>query len=141
MTTAASPAVRSRAGRLTRALARSTAPLSRPLAGRSLFPLWGVVHHRGRRSGRAYATPVVIRATPDGFVVPMPWGDRTQWFHNLVEAGGGTVRWSGRDHAVMDLGIVGLDKAASAFHPAQRRIMRAAGITQVVRMAVRHEKS
>jgi hypothetical protein len=42
------------------------------LAGTRLLPLYGVVEHRGRRSGRLFRTPVVARPTADGFVVPMP---------------------------------------------------------------------
>ena len=46
------------------------------VAGRRLFPLWAVIHHRGRRTGRPYAVPVAIRASPDAFTIPLPWGDR-----------------------------------------------------------------
>jgi hypothetical protein len=46
-------------------------------AGTRFFPLYGVIEHRGRRSGRIFHTPVVVRPVADGFVVPMPWGERT----------------------------------------------------------------
>src|SRR4051794_30362413 len=44
------------------------------IAGMRFFPLYGVIEHRGRRSGRIFHTPVVVRPLADGFVVPMPWG-------------------------------------------------------------------
>jgi hypothetical protein len=47
-------------------------------AGTRFFPLYGVIEHRGRRSGRIFHTPVVVRPLADGFVVPMPWGERTR---------------------------------------------------------------
>jgi hypothetical protein len=34
-------------------MARLTAPMARVLAGRRGFPLWAVVRHRGRKTGRA----------------------------------------------------------------------------------------
>ena len=56
-------------------------------AGRRFFPLYGVIEHRGRRSGRIFHTPVVVRPLADGFVVPMPWGERTDWYRNVRAAG------------------------------------------------------
>ena len=43
--------------------ARVLNPLIVRLAGRPGVPLLVVLRHRGRRSGRAYATPVVARPT------------------------------------------------------------------------------
>jgi len=43
-------------------------------AGTRFFPLYGVIEHRGRRSGRIFHTVVVVRPVAEGFVVPMPWG-------------------------------------------------------------------
>jgi deazaflavin-dependent oxidoreductase (nitroreductase family) len=122
---------------LLRQLARITAPLSRPLAGRRFFPLWAVVHHRGRRSGRAYATPVAIRATGEGFVIPLPWGTATDWFRNVQAAGGCTVRWKGSDHEATDPLLTDAADALSAFNRVQRPLMRFARIDEflVVRRA------
>lgn len=111
--------------RLMRRLGRSTAPITRPLAGRRFFPLWAVVHHRGRRSGRAFATPVAIRTTVDGFTIPLPWGSETQWLRNVLAAGGCTIRWRGSDHLATDPSLIGAAEAADAFSPIQRAILRA----------------
>src|SRR5690349_10060056 len=78
--------------------ARATAPAIRVLAGRRWFPAWAVVHHRGRVTGRDLAVPIAIVTTPDGFVINLPWGARTNWVRNVVAAGGCTIRWKGIDH-------------------------------------------
>jgi deazaflavin-dependent oxidoreductase (nitroreductase family) len=78
-------------------MARATAPLTRLLAGRRFFPLWAVVHHVGRTSGRALRVPVAVTPTPDGLLVNLPWGPRTNWVRNVTAAGGCTLRWKGRD--------------------------------------------
>ncbi|GIF16983.1 hypothetical protein Ate01nite_70150 [Actinoplanes teichomyceticus] len=83
------------------------------LAGRRWFPLWAVVHHRGRVSGRGLSVPVAVVATPDGFVINLPWGARTNWVRNVIAAGGCTLRWKGADHRVDHPEI--LDAAAA--HP------------------------
>ena len=122
-------------GRVTRAIARASAPISRPLAGRRYLRLWAIVRHRGRRSGRSYAAPVAIRATSDEFVIPLPWGDRTQWLRNVQSAGGCTVSWNGAEHVVRAPRVVALDDAIAAFHPIQRAILRAAGVRSVLRVS------
>jgi deazaflavin-dependent oxidoreductase (nitroreductase family) len=122
------------AARVTRSLARGTAPLTRPLAGRRFFPLWAVVHHRGRRSGRSYAVPVAIRASAATFTIPLPWGEETQWLRNVVAANGCQIRWRGGDHAVATPRLIGFEEAADAFNPALRAVLRAAGIRHFVRL-------
>src|SRR3954447_12580737 len=78
--------------------ARATAPAVRVLAGRRWFPLWAVVHHRGRVSGRSLTLPVAVIAPADAFVINLPWGAGTNWVRNVLTAGECTVRWKGVDH-------------------------------------------
>ncbi len=86
--------------------ARATAPAVRMLAGRRWFPAWAVMHHRGRVSGRNLSLPVAVVATPDGFIINLPWGAGTNWVRNVVAADGCTVRWKGADHPMNDPRIV-----------------------------------
>lgn len=115
-------------------IARALGPLNRPMAGRRFFPLWAVVHHRGRRSGREFAIPVAMRVTSDGFFIALPFGERTQWARNVLAAGGCTVRWRARDYAVADPQIVGFEDARHAFNPMQRWILRTAGVQRFIRL-------
>ncbi len=117
-----------------RTLARVTAPLARPLAGRRFFPLWAVLHTRGRRSGRDLAIPVVARRAPDGFVIPLPFGDGTQWVKNVVAAGGCDLRWAGKDLTLVHPEVVGFDDVAGAFSPLQRWALPRIGAHRFVRL-------
>jgi deazaflavin-dependent oxidoreductase (nitroreductase family) len=108
--------------------------LTRPLAGRRFFPLWAVLRHRGRKTGREYAVPVGVRATADAYFIALPFGERTQWVHNVVAADGCTIRWRGKDTVLAHPMIVRADEAAFAFPPVLRWMMRAAGASQVVRL-------
>lgn len=94
-----------------RRLAKPFGPIARPVAGTRWFPLWAILHHTGRTSGTAYATPVVALRTGDGFIIPLPFGSATQWARNLFAAGGGSIRSAGRDHGVRDPRIVEGDAA------------------------------
>ena len=111
-----------------------TAPLARPLAGRRWFPLWGVLEHRGRTSGRVYRIPVVSQRTADGFLIPVPFGERTQWVLNLVAAGGGTLRWKGADHRIVDPEVVSAAEAMPSFSSFERAGIKALGIGHFVRV-------
>jgi deazaflavin-dependent oxidoreductase (nitroreductase family) len=71
-------------------------PLMLQLAGRKGFYA-AALHHVGRKSGSRYATPVRADPTPDGFVIPLPYGTNVDWLKNVMAAGsaelvtGGTV--------------------------------------------------
>ena len=100
------------------------------VAGRRWTPLWGLMRHRGRRSGHPYATPVVLRPIPGGFVVPLPWGPTTDWCRNVLAAGGAVVRWKGHDRAVGRPEVVEVASVGEAFDPFSRRVMAQANMTR-----------
>jgi deazaflavin-dependent oxidoreductase (nitroreductase family) len=116
---------------------RVTEPVGRALAGRRWFPLWAVVHHRGRRSGTPYATPVAVvpTAVRDAILIGLPWGADTNWALNIVEAGGATLRWRGGDVGATDPRIVDADEAAglakAPFRPVVRRMPAAIVLRRV----------
>lgn len=92
-------------------LAKSVEPIAKPMAGNRWFPLWAILRHTGRTSGKTYATPIVALRTPDGFLIPLPFGDATQWAKNLFAAGGGSLRYAGREYRITEPGIVDHDVA------------------------------
>jgi deazaflavin-dependent oxidoreductase (nitroreductase family) len=60
------------------------------------MPGFGVVVHRGRRSGSVYQTPVNVFATEDGYVFALTYGPDTDWVKNVLAAGGCELRTRGR---------------------------------------------
>jgi deazaflavin-dependent oxidoreductase (nitroreductase family) len=72
-----------------------------------LIPPMAVIHHRGRKSGKAYRTPVVAFPTRGGFVVPMTYRRDVDWARNLQAAGGGAIVRLGRRHPVVNPRIGG----------------------------------
>ena len=122
------------AGELMRVFTRITDPMTRPLAGRRYFRLWAVVHHVGRRSGTHYATPVAIVTTPDGFVIPLPWGERTQWARNVLEAGGCRLQWGGTEYSLVDARLIHRDEAEQFFNRALRVGLGTFGMSVFLRL-------
>jgi deazaflavin-dependent oxidoreductase (nitroreductase family) len=115
-----------------RRLVLALAPVLSPLAGTRWFPLWAILRHTGRSSGKGYATPVVGLATPDGFIIPLPFGDATQWARNVFAAGGGTIRLAGREHRVAGPRVVDHEVAASLLPAPVAFMARKVGIRQYV---------
>ena len=109
-------------------LARATTRLMLPLAGHRWNPIFAVVEHRGRRSGRAYAAPVAARRVDGGFVVSLAFGAHVAWHRNLLAAGGGAVRWRGASHAVGSPERLPADVARPAFSAIQRAALGAVGV-------------
>lgn len=91
------------------------------VAGHRLLPLWAVLRHRGRKSGKEYAIPVAVLPTDDAFVIALPWGRDTDWVRNVRAAGGCTITWKGRDFDCSAPEFVDKDVALAAAHGLARR--------------------
>ena len=104
---------------------RAATPLTWALAGRRWFPLWAVVHHRGRRSGTPYATTIAIVPTlsKDIFLVGLPWGASTNWAQNVLAAGGATITWKGRQFPATGPRLVDAGFAVRHARPLLRRVV------------------
>jgi deazaflavin-dependent oxidoreductase (nitroreductase family) len=104
--------------------------LTLPLSGTRWLPLWAVIHHRGRRSGRPYATPIAARRTDQGFLVALAWGESADWVQNIQFAGNGVIRWKGRDHSETDPEVVDWTVAKANFNAIERAVLRRTGINR-----------
>jgi deazaflavin-dependent oxidoreductase (nitroreductase family) len=93
------------------------------VAGHRLLPPWVVLRHRGRRSGKEYATPVAVIPTETTFVIALPWGRETDWVRNVTAAGRCTIRWKGADFECTDPTFVGKDVALAAARGLTRRVL------------------
>lgn len=83
------------------------------------------MHHRGRKSGTDYATPVAVIPTvaTDVFLIALPWGPKTNWARNVLAAGGATVTWKGHDHRATEPRLVEREEAVALAKPLFKRIV------------------
>jgi deazaflavin-dependent oxidoreductase (nitroreductase family) len=72
-------------------------PVTRRFAG--WVPPFAVVRHRGRVSGRRYATPVWAFATRDGLVFALLYGTVSDWAKNVLAADEARIMRRGRTNA------------------------------------------
>ena len=113
---------------------RRTNGLMLPLAGKRWNPIFAVVVHRGRRSGRIHKAPVAARRIENGFVISLAFGAQVDWYRNLVAAEGGTIRWRGQSYDVSAPERIGAEAALAAFNPVQRLLLRGTAIDGYVRV-------
>lgn len=112
-----------------------TNPIQRRWAGR--IPAHAIIEHVGRRSGRAYRTPVMAFRTPDGgFVFLVGYGTQSDWVRNLLAAGGGTVEHRGRRYQVSDPTLVPAPGGRELLPAPLRLITRLTGSGDVLTVVV-----
>lgn len=87
-------------------------------------PGFGVITHRGRRSGRMYETPVNVFPTATGVRVALTYGAAADWVKNVVTAGGCRLRTRRRDLTLTDPRLVH-DPARTSVRRFEARILRA----------------
>ena len=122
-----------RTRRLIRAVARVVNPLVLRIAGRRHMPILGIVHHRGRKTGRSYATPLGVRpAVGGGFVIPLTFSDASHWYQNIRAAGWCVITYQGIDHTVAGPSIVGRATAGPAYPRYERLALQLLGIDEFV---------
>jgi deazaflavin-dependent oxidoreductase (nitroreductase family) len=97
---------------------------------------YAVIHHVGRRSGRTYATPVVVKFTAEGVIVPLPYGVDTDWYRNLRAAGGATMTLKGIDYKLTDPVVVDATVVGALVPRATAQIWRWFGIRDYLRLKV-----
>ena len=88
------------------------------------MPGFGVVVHRGRRSGKMYQTPVNVFAAGDGYVLALTYGPDTDWVKNVLAAGGCELRTGGRVVQVTAPRVYH-DETRRGIRPVERQVLEA----------------
>ena len=123
-----------------RPLTKILNPLVRKLAGRRHFRMAAQVWHTGRRSGRLYMTPAGVRRRDDVFIIPLTFGNQSDWSRNVRAAGGCSIRLDGQNYSATDPEFLGRREAGplirAAFSPLERATFTMLGIRQFLRLRV-----
>jgi len=94
----------------------------------------GVIRHRGRVSGRDYATPVGLVAVADGFLIALPYGTRANWLRNVLASGSASLLTEGRAYEVDRPEVVPMAGVSHFFGPSDQRSFRLFGVDQCLRL-------
>jgi deazaflavin-dependent oxidoreductase (nitroreductase family) len=105
-----------------------------------LLPGFGVVIHRGRRSGREFRTPINLFRRRDGFVVALTYGSDSDWVKNVVAAGGCEVITRRRRYRLTDPQLyVDEDRSEMPKVPPVRYILGLVGVSEFLHLRVAAE--
>jgi deazaflavin-dependent oxidoreductase (nitroreductase family) len=99
---------------------RVTTPVAR--SGHGPFSL---IRHVGRTSGRTYETPLILARVPDGFIAELTYGERVNWYRNVVAAGGCVVVYRGSEYRVTAIEPCDSDRGRNAYPTPFRQVLKA----------------
>jgi deazaflavin-dependent oxidoreductase (nitroreductase family) len=116
---------------LPKGLARFNRRVTNRLTGRLArhLPWFGVVTHRGRRSGKLYRTPVNVFRIPGWYVIALTYGPDSEWTKNVLQAGECELETRARQVHLRDPRLV-RDENRRLVPPTVRPILRALAVTQ-----------
>lgn len=109
-------------------------PLVRGFAGKHVFAL---LRHVGRKSGRKFTTPLIVRKADDMFFIALTYGPSTNWCRNVLAAGGCAIQIHGRWYRAVEPTIVGRATALKHFNLVQRFFLRISGVEQYLQLDAR----
>ena len=104
------------------------------------FRMAAQIRHFGRHSGRHYVTPAGARRSWEVIVIPLTFGNQSDWARNVRAADGCSIRLGGRDYQATQPEFVSADDAGplvrSAFGPLERASFRMLGIRQFMTLHI-----
>jgi deazaflavin-dependent oxidoreductase (nitroreductase family) len=110
------------------------------LAGRPHFHMAAQLTHTGRRSGRTYVTPVGARRTGDVVLIPLTFGNQSDWSRNVLAAGHCSLRLDGSGYEATAPALLSPEEAdvyiRAVFGRLERASLRMLGIRQFLRLSV-----
>jgi deazaflavin-dependent oxidoreductase (nitroreductase family) len=115
-------------------------PMVVKAAGRRGFRMAAQVRHTGRRSGRPYVTPASARLNGDVIIIPLTFGNQSDWVRNVAAAGRCSIRLDDHDYEATEPQFLSRDQASELgllkpmFSPMERASFRMLGIRQFLRL-------
>jgi deazaflavin-dependent oxidoreductase (nitroreductase family) len=123
---------RTRMWRFRRIATRYVNPITRRFAEK--LPAFGVLTHRGRKTGRSYQTPINVFRQGDDFYVFLTYGSDVQWVKNVLAAGCCSLKTRGRVVELVEPDLITDPELRPAPVPVRLVERRIAGVTQYLRM-------
>src|SRR5260370_9879364 len=118
--------------RIIRPLTHLLNPLIVRIAGGWWTPMFSLLHHRGRKSGRVYATPVTAFPRGGFFWFWLAFGENSGWARNVIAAGDADLRYRGTDYHLVEAAVVEIADVKSALPPVVRYGSVLAGIRKTI---------
>ena len=102
-------------------------------AGRFFYAL---VLHIGRVSGKTYSTPVLAVKKDDAIFIPLPYGADTDWFLNVMAAGGCRIQIKSKWYETASPAVVDALTALPYFSASLQKAFNKAKVEQFLRLGI-----
>ena len=99
------------------------------------MPGFVILSHAGRKSGRAYRTPVNAFLTDDGYIIALTYGPESDWVKNVLAAGSCELQSKGRRVRLTDPRIE-TDQDKSWAPLPVRLILKLTNVPQYMRLSL-----
>jgi deazaflavin-dependent oxidoreductase (nitroreductase family) len=111
-------------------------PVTRLVAG--WMPGFGILTYRGRKSGKAYRTPMNVFEVGDTYVFALTYGPDVQWVKNILAAGECDLRTLGRDVHLVEPDVFSDPKRSLMPFPV-REFLGLLRVSEFMRMRIARE--
>ena len=98
--------------------------------------LFAVLQHTGRKSGKIYTTPVRLVKKEKLLIIPLTYGERSDWYQNLKASGKVQVTWQGQTYTAGDPERLEVSEAANDFPFISRLLFKLDGLPEFIRLTV-----
>jgi deazaflavin-dependent oxidoreductase (nitroreductase family) len=89
-------------------------PLFMHIAGKTNTS-FAVITHIGRKSGKLFKTPIIVRRVDEGFVAALTYGPTVNWYQNIVKAQHCIVLWHNKQYTSNKIESISTEKGLAAF--------------------------
>lgn len=104
------------------------------------LPLFGIITHVGRKSGRVYRTPVNVFPNEQGFAIALTYGQQSEWVKNVLAAGGCRLETRGNYYQLSAPRVVH-EPSRRHFPLPARVILGIVGANDYVQLAIRERNN
>jgi deazaflavin-dependent oxidoreductase (nitroreductase family) len=91
---------------------------------------FSLVRHVGRKSGKAYETPLILAVVPEGFIAELTYGDKVDWYRNTVAAGACVVINHRTEYTITRIEQCNSERGRAAYPTPFRQVLTALGRTE-----------
>ncbi len=95
-----------------------------------------ILRHVGRRSGKAFETPIIVVPLGEDFVFALTYGPKVDWYRNIQATGKGTLIWHGKTYTIEKLEPLDPSIGLSVHPLHERVVLRLLNVQQFVRVKV-----
>jgi hypothetical protein len=93
-----------------------------------------IIHHRGRQSGKPYATPILALPITGGFLVPLPYGEHIDWLQNVLTARTGAIDYQGVHFTAVEPYVISWEEAVPFLEPHIQLQLGLVGVTRFLKV-------